>query len=183
MITAVHTRVQDQPPAEGGFWSWLENLASEPAFVETVVALFAVVLAVMFWLHLSRLVRETRSRRALEDYLLGAEQALAGDHAGANSCSCSKVSGVNRCGSPPARSDSQIRPTASKASACPDGDAVCQRRKVASNGPSSMRNSWRTRSEIVRWTRASNGTAATCFDATSSKDGPSHVPSLSISDV
>ena len=91
----------------------------------------------------------------------------SGDHAGLNSCTGAKFSGVARRGVPAGRSATQTRPMAWKATVEPSGEAVCQRRNSASKGPSSMRNRSRARSEMVRCTRASNGTGRASPDATS----------------
>ncbi|MHC4921664.1 MAG: tetratricopeptide repeat protein [Planctomycetota bacterium] len=67
-------------PTETGL---LEVLAQEPALLEVAVVMFVVGL---FWLVMwraSQIAETARSRAALEDYLLGVEQALAGDLAGA----------------------------------------------------------------------------------------------------
>ncbi len=71
------------PAGDGGAWQWLRELAAEPALLEVLV--LAVVAAVVFLVgtHLVRRVREARARGALSDYLLGVEQALAGDVRGA----------------------------------------------------------------------------------------------------
>ena len=73
---------QSTSPA-GGWWDAWTAIAEEPALVEFL--LFAVVALVFFLLNfrMSRLVRESRERAAVKDYLLGVEQALSGDLAGA----------------------------------------------------------------------------------------------------
>src|SRR5262245_52560658 len=73
-------------PADGGggFFGWLYELASRPGVVETLLALFVCGIALLIWLRLLRVVEAVRSRAQLHDYLLGVEQALAGDLAGAH---------------------------------------------------------------------------------------------------
>ncbi|MEC7583907.1 MAG: hypothetical protein VYE77_06280, partial [Planctomycetota bacterium] len=74
----------DQAPAGGsGFVDWLAELAQRPGFVETVLAGLLVAIAAVVWLRLGRVVDNVRNRQAIEDYLLGVEQALSGDLAGA----------------------------------------------------------------------------------------------------
>lgn len=79
--------VWQQPAAEStasGPWSWLADVASQPGVVETALALLLLAIAGLLWLNLSRLATRVRERAALSDYLLGVEQALAGDLAGAS---------------------------------------------------------------------------------------------------
>lgn len=66
-----------------GFWGLLERLAAEPALLELILILFVGALVWLVGLRLGRLAAQSRSRAALADYLLGVEQALAGDLAGA----------------------------------------------------------------------------------------------------
>lgn len=74
-----------QAPADnGGFWHWLLALGREPGVVEVLLALVILGAVFLFWWRMSRLVRDARSREALADYLLGAEQALHGDLDGAH---------------------------------------------------------------------------------------------------
>ena len=69
------------PPApEAGF---LEALAQEPALLEVGVVMFVLGLFLLIMWRASHIAETARSRAALEDYLLGVEQALAGDLAGA----------------------------------------------------------------------------------------------------
>src|SRR5262245_66129413 len=68
----------------GGFIGWLYELASRPGVVETLLALFVCGIAMLIWLRLLRVVETVRSRAQLNDSLLGVEQALAGDLAGAH---------------------------------------------------------------------------------------------------
>ncbi|MEC7584932.1 MAG: hypothetical protein VYE77_11495 [Planctomycetota bacterium] len=73
-----------EAPASGsGFIDWLADVAQRPGVVETLVAGLLVVTAVVVWLRLCRVVDNVRSRGAIEDYLLGVEQALSGDLPGA----------------------------------------------------------------------------------------------------
>lgn len=66
-----------------GLFDWLWQLAQRPGVVETLVALLLVASLVLVWLRLSGIVRRARSRAAVRDYLLGVEQAFAGDLPGA----------------------------------------------------------------------------------------------------
>ncbi len=73
------------PPAAGSsFWSWLLDLGREPGVVEFLLALAVLAAVFLCWWRMSRLVRDSRSRKALADYLLGVEQALHGDLDGAH---------------------------------------------------------------------------------------------------
>ncbi|MBX3464194.1 MAG: tetratricopeptide repeat protein [Planctomycetes bacterium] len=67
------------PGAWPSFWAW----ATTPGVVEVVLAAGVVAAVFGTWWQLARLVRGADSRRALEDYLLGVEQALHGDFPGA----------------------------------------------------------------------------------------------------
>ena len=63
-----------------GTWS---SLAEEPALLEFLIVGSLGALVVLLSMRLSRLAREARGRAAVKDYLLGVEQALSGDVAGA----------------------------------------------------------------------------------------------------
>jgi len=52
--------------------------------VAALLAALVVGIGLLIWLRLVRVVDNVRSRAAIEDYLLGVEQALAGDLAGAH---------------------------------------------------------------------------------------------------
>jgi hypothetical protein len=56
--------------------SWLSALADEPALVVVLLASVALLIAGTILLRLRRVVRQARTRAALEDWLLGAEDAL-----------------------------------------------------------------------------------------------------------
>src|SRR5689334_10441221 len=71
------------PAPAGGFGDWLWQMAQRPGVVETLLALLLLALAIGIWLRLARVVATARRRQAVQDYLLGVEQALAGDLAGA----------------------------------------------------------------------------------------------------
>ncbi len=62
---------------------WLRELVETPGAVETLVGLLLAILAGVVVLRSLRLLRELRQRRAVADYLLGVEQALSSDLAGA----------------------------------------------------------------------------------------------------
>ncbi len=64
--------------------TFFKHLTEEPALLELLVLIFAIALLWLLSWRLGRLVRDARSRAALEDFLLGAEQALAGDVKGAS---------------------------------------------------------------------------------------------------
>jgi len=85
IFAAVPQQAAPAPAAAGGgtFWDWLLQLVQRPYVVETLLAVALLATAVLLYLRLSRLIDQARSRAALEDYLLGVEQALAGDLAGA----------------------------------------------------------------------------------------------------
>lgn len=83
MIAAGQQPEPGQGQPDGGFLSWLAEVATRPGVLETVLALLICVVAVVVWLRLWRIVGTVRSRALLQDYLLGVEQALAGDLAGA----------------------------------------------------------------------------------------------------
>ena len=72
------------PQAAGGFWSGLVDLVREPGVVEVLLAAILVAAVAVFWWRISRLVRGSKSRHALHDYLFGIEQALHGDLQGAH---------------------------------------------------------------------------------------------------
>ncbi|MCC7062451.1 MAG: tetratricopeptide repeat protein [Planctomycetes bacterium] len=72
------------PQAAGGFWSGLVDLVREPGVVEVLLAAILVAAVAVFWWRISRLVRGSKSRQALQDYLFGIEQALHGDLQGAH---------------------------------------------------------------------------------------------------
>lgn len=76
---------QDAPAAAptSSFWQWLWSLAREPGVIEILLAAAIVAAVVLVWWRLAALVRNARAREALTDYLLGVEQALHGDLAGA----------------------------------------------------------------------------------------------------
>lgn len=78
------TTQEPAPAAAGSFWQWLLALGSEKGVVETLLAVTVLALIVFAWWRLARLVTGARSRRALQDYLLGVEQALHGNLEGAH---------------------------------------------------------------------------------------------------
>lgn len=70
-------------PAAQTFWQWLQAFCTEPGVIEVVLAVAIVAIVVFMWWRLAGLVQNARAREALGDYLLGIEQALQGDTAGA----------------------------------------------------------------------------------------------------
>ncbi len=78
---------QDATPgptaADEGVFGWLHRFSQEPGVVEVLLAALVVGAVLLVWWRLARLVDGARSRSALRDYLLGVEQALQGDLAGA----------------------------------------------------------------------------------------------------
>ncbi len=70
---------QPVPAVRGGALDWLLDLAAQPGAVETIVALAIVLGLVLGWRSMVRQVEYVRSRSAIEDYLLGVEQALSLD--------------------------------------------------------------------------------------------------------
>jgi hypothetical protein len=84
-VTPLIAACQEQAPAAGGgFLDWLAALGQRPGVVETLLALMVVGIGLAIWLRLLRVVGNVRSRAAIEDYLLGVEQALAQDLDGAH---------------------------------------------------------------------------------------------------
>jgi tetratricopeptide (TPR) repeat protein len=63
--------------------SWLWQIAQEPGVMEILVLLPVLVVGSVILLHAMSIAGEVRRRAALTDYLLGVEQALAGDLPGA----------------------------------------------------------------------------------------------------
>ena len=78
-----------QNPTTGGepphatLWTELVAFARAPGVLEATLSIGLVVAFVLVWWRLARLVQNVRERTALEDYLLGVEQALQGDLRGA----------------------------------------------------------------------------------------------------
>jgi len=85
--TFVACSPQDAPaapaPRDGTWLGALADFATRPGVVETLLAAAVVVAMLLVWWRLARQVTGARSRRSLGDYLLGVEQALHGDLAGA----------------------------------------------------------------------------------------------------
>ena len=71
------------PPAET-LWDHLVAFASAPGVLEATLSIGLVGGFVFVWWRLAGLVQNVRERAALEDYLLGVEQALQGDLRGAD---------------------------------------------------------------------------------------------------
>lgn len=65
------------------FWQWLYSVCSEPGVIEILLSVVIVVTVVFVWWRLAALVKNARAREALSDYLLGVEQAMQGNLAGA----------------------------------------------------------------------------------------------------
>lgn len=65
------------------FWDFLHGLASEPALLQSTLVLLGLVVLGLVGLRMARLAAEARSRARVEDFLLGVEQALAGEAKGA----------------------------------------------------------------------------------------------------
>ncbi len=87
LSTAVQDPTLTQVPAgaaPSGLLGWMYAFASRPGVVETLVAMLVVGLGLWIGLRLTRIVAGVRGRAQLEDYLLGVEQALAGDLEGAH---------------------------------------------------------------------------------------------------
>jgi len=74
----------DSAAAGSGLAGWLAELAQRPGLLETLLAGLVVGVGLLIWLRLLRVVDNVRNRQAIKDYLLGVEQALAGDLAGAH---------------------------------------------------------------------------------------------------
>lgn len=85
-LFAASLRAQDTgAAADGDGWgSWLLAIGREPGVVEFALAAAVLSTVAIVWWRLAGLVRDARSRQALGDYLLGAEQALHGDLDGAH---------------------------------------------------------------------------------------------------
>lgn len=73
------TQTTDAPT----LWDGLVAFVAEPGVLEVVLAVVLVGAVVFVWWRLAGLVQNARAREALADYLLGVEQALQGDLAGA----------------------------------------------------------------------------------------------------
>ncbi|MEC7725496.1 MAG: tetratricopeptide repeat protein [Planctomycetota bacterium] len=69
-------------PATSG-WAWLADAIAAPGVIEAALVTFGALVGLLVWWRLARLVRNARDRASLSDYLLGVEQALQGDRAGA----------------------------------------------------------------------------------------------------
>tara|TARA_R110002072_G_scaffold100429_6_gene221219 strand:- start:10310 stop:12631 length:2322 start_codon:yes stop_codon:yes gene_type:complete len=65
------------------FWQWLYAFCSEPGVIEILLSVVIFVTVVFLWWRLAVLVQNARAREALLDYLLGVEQAMQGNLAGA----------------------------------------------------------------------------------------------------
>lgn len=80
---------QEQKDAQGEavaaqtFWQWLYEFCSEPGVIEIFLSIVIVVTVLFLWWRLAGLVKNARAREALLDYLLGVEQAMQGNLAGA----------------------------------------------------------------------------------------------------
>jgi len=72
-----------ETPEAQTFWQWLWSVVSQPGVLEVLLAAAGVAIALFVWWRLAALVQNARAREALGDYLLGVEQALQGDLAGA----------------------------------------------------------------------------------------------------
>lgn len=73
-----------EPAGDGGsLLGWLYTFGTQPGVVEVLLALLLFAALLLVWWRLARLVQGARRRSALADYLLGVEQALQGDLAGA----------------------------------------------------------------------------------------------------
>ena len=73
----------DAPAQPESFWQWLYSVCKEPGVIEVLLSVVIVVTVVFIWWRLAGLVKNARAREALSDYLLGVEQALQGNLAGA----------------------------------------------------------------------------------------------------
>ena len=87
-MTLALSLVGRQDPETGGetaasLWDHLVDVALAPGVVELALVLATVAGCIGTWWRLVSLVRNARDRAALGDYLLGVEQALQGDLAGA----------------------------------------------------------------------------------------------------
>lgn len=75
---------QPEAPVEPEtFWQWLYSMCSEPGVIEILLCTVIVVTIVFIWWRLAGLIKNAGAREALSDYLLGVEQALQGNLAGA----------------------------------------------------------------------------------------------------
>ena len=81
MLLSLHQQ-PEQAADPGGFWRWLYSFCSEPGGIELLLTVALVGCVVFTWWRLTSLVKNSRAREALSDYLLGVEQALQGDLAG-----------------------------------------------------------------------------------------------------
>lgn len=72
-----------QAPAADSWWDRWRGIAGEPALVEAILLFAFGLLLLLVTMRWSRMVREVHGRAAVSDYLLGVEQALAGDLLGA----------------------------------------------------------------------------------------------------
>jgi hypothetical protein len=72
-----------QVTVPSSWWEGWSALAAEPALVEFLLIAACVGVLLLINVRVQRLVREARDRAAVKDYLLGVEQALAGDPTGA----------------------------------------------------------------------------------------------------
>ena len=75
--------VSDAAEEAQTFWQWFYAFCSEPGGIEILLTIAIVATALLIWWRLANLVKNSRARQALTDYLLGVEQALQGDLAGA----------------------------------------------------------------------------------------------------
>lgn len=82
MLTAAG---RQNPTAESvdSWWSAWSALAKEPALLESLLVVAVGGMLLLISLRMARLAREACGRAAVKDYLLGVEQALSGDAAGA----------------------------------------------------------------------------------------------------
>ena len=74
---------KDETVEAQSFWQWLYEVCSEPGVIEILLSAAIVVTVLFLWWRLAGLVKNARAREALLDYLLGVEQAMQGDLAGA----------------------------------------------------------------------------------------------------
>lgn len=83
LLLSLSVQQPEAPVKPETFWQWLYSVCSEPGVIEILLSTVIVVTIVFLWWRLAGLVKNARAREALSDYLLGVEQALQGNLAGA----------------------------------------------------------------------------------------------------
>ncbi|MBL8723947.1 MAG: tetratricopeptide repeat protein [Planctomycetes bacterium] len=84
MFASLHSQTQGgDAPSGSAPWAWIWDLAATPGVVELLLAGLLLGIGALLAFRFGGLVRGVRRRRAIRDYLLGVEQALAKDLAAA----------------------------------------------------------------------------------------------------